>query len=288
MLDTMQQRCRPIQLEDRPIIDEIRAKTGHTLSAHAFTSLYLWQNALKLSVCLEGDAFFIRFLLRGENAWFYPCGSEEAQIRFLQMGLECQDFSLHYVRQEDMDFIQKQFPDRFRFEEAWGDSEYICDRMAQIEMQGGAYRNLRAKVRKARERHNWIIEPLGPENMEEAKHVLYSWEALRERTGDGDAALIGLTKFEALGFQGILARTEEGPQAVAFGKTIAPDIFDFHVEKTLIPSTVNYVKWELYRRLPEQIKWINLEEDLNLPGLKNNKLQAVPVAITPLWKGIPV
>ena len=82
MLDTMQQRCRPIQLEDRPIIDEIRAKTGHTLSAHAFTSLYLWQNALKLSVCLEGDAFFIRFLLRGENAWFYPCGSEEAQIRF--------------------------------------------------------------------------------------------------------------------------------------------------------------------------------------------------------------
>ena len=288
MLDTMQQRCRPIQLEDRPIIDEIRAKTGHTLSAHAFTSLYLWQNALKLSVCLEGDAFFIRFLLRGENAWFYPCGSEEAQIRFLQMGLECQDFSLHYVRQEDMDFIQKQFPDRFRFEEAWGDSEYICDRMAQIEMQGGAYRNLRAKVRKARERHNWIIEPLGPENMEEAKHVLFSWEALRERTGDGDAALIGLTKFEALGFQGILARTEEGPQAVAFGKTIAPDIFDFHVEKTLIPSTVNYVKWELYRRLPEQIKWINLEEDLNLPGLKNNKLQAVPVAITPLWKGIPV
>ena len=288
MLDTMQQRCRPIQLEDRPIIDEIRAKTGHTLSAHAFTSLYLWQNALKLSVCLEGDAFFIRFLLRGENAWFYPCGSEEAQIRFLQMGLERQDFSLHYVRQEDMDFIQKQFPDRFRFEEAWGDSEYICDRMAQIEMQGGAYRNLRAKVRKARERHNWIIEPLGPENMEEAKHVLFSWEALRERTGDGDAALIGLTKFEALGFQGILARTEEGPQAVAFGKTIAPDIFDFHVEKTLIPSTVNYVKWELYRRLPEQIKWINLEEDLNLPGLKNNKLQAVPVAITPLWKGIPV
>ena len=288
MWDTIQQHCRPIRLEDRPIIDEIRAKTGHTLSAHAFTSLYLWQNALKLSVCLEDDAFFIRFLLRGENAWFYPCGSEEAQIRFLQMGLERQDFSLHYVRQEDMDFIQKQFPDRFRFEEAWGDSEYICDRMAQIEMQGGAYRNLRAKVRKARERHNWIIEPLGPENMEEAKHVLYSWEALRERTGDGDAALIGLTKFEALGFQGILARTEEGPQAVAFGKTIAPDIFDFHVEKTLIPSTVNYVKWELYRRLPEQIKWINLEEDLNLPGLKNNKLQAVPVAITPLWKGIAV
>ena len=102
------------------------------------------------------------------------------------------------------------------------------------------------------------------------------------------AAELYCDTLEALGFQGILAKTEEGPQAIAFGAIIAPDVFDFHVEKTLIPSTVNYIKWELYQRLPPQIQWINLEEDLGLPGLKNNKLQAVPAAITPLWKGVPV
>ena len=287
MLDDIQQCCRPIRLEDRAHIDAIRAKAGHTLSAHAFTSLYLWQKAMALSVCLEEDGFFVRFGQRGENAWFYPCGSQEAQIRFLQAGLQTPGFSLHYVRQEDVDFVQAHFPGQFSFEEAPGDSEYICDRAAQIEMQGGAYRNLRAKVRKARDRHNWTIEPLGPENLAEAKRVLYEWEAIREKTGDGDAALEGLRKFKELGFQGILAKTEEGPQAIAFGAIISPDTFDFHVEKTLISSTVNYVKWELYQRLPEDIRWINLEEDLDLPGLKNNKLQAVPAAITPLWKGVP-
>ena len=288
MLDCTQWQCRPVQLEDRSAVEAIRARAGHQISAHAFTSLFLWQNVMGLSICLREDAFFVRFEQRGENAWFYPCGSEEEQVRFLQWGLKTPDFSLHYIRQEDVEFVQEHFPGKFRFEEARGDSEYICDRQAQVEMPGGTYRNLRAKVRKARERHNWQIQRISTENLEAAKKVVHDWEKLREKTGDGDAALIGLEKFEELGLQGIMMGTEVGPQAIAYGAVIAPDVFDFHVEKTLMPSIVNYVKWELYQRLPDQIRWINLEEDLNLPGLKNNKLQAVPAAIVPLWKGVPV
>ena len=288
MLDCTQWQCRPVQLEDRSAVEAIRARAGHQISAHAFTSLFLWQKVMGLSICLREDAFFVRFEQRGENAWFYPCGSEEEQVRFLRWGLKTPDFSLHYMRQEDVEFVQEHFPGKFRFEEARGDSEYICDRQAQVEMPGGTYRNLRAKVRKARERHNWQIQRISTENLEAAKKVVHDWEKLREKTGDGDAALIGLEKFEELGLQGIMMGTEAGPQAIAYGAVIAPDVFDFHVEKTLMPSIVNYVKWELYQRLPDQIRWINLEEDLNLPGLKNNKLQAVPAKIVPLWKGVPV
>ena len=36
--------------------------TSHTLSSHAFTSLYLWQNAMGLSVKRAED-----FLLRGDK-----------------------------------------------------------------------------------------------------------------------------------------------------------------------------------------------------------------------------
>ena len=288
MLDCTQWQCRPVQLEDRSAVEAIRARAGHQISAHAFTSLFLWQKVMRLSICLREDAFFVRFEQRGENAWFYPCGSEEEQVRFLRWGLKTPDFSLHYIRQEDVEFVQEHFPGKFRFEEARGDSEYICDRQAQVEMPGGAYRNLRAKVRKARERQNGQIQRISTENLEAAKKVVHDWEKLREKTGDGDAALIGLEKFEELGLQGIMMGTEAGPQAIAYGAVIAPDVFDFHVEKTLMPSIVNYVKWELYQRLPDQIRWINLEEDLNLPGLKNNKLQAVPAAIVPLWKGVPV
>ena len=86
MIESIRQRCRSIQLTDQPGIDAVRARQGHTLSAHAFTSLFLWQKALKLSVCLEEDGFFVRFALRGENAWFYPCGSQEWLV--LRVGMD--------------------------------------------------------------------------------------------------------------------------------------------------------------------------------------------------------
>ena len=66
--------------------------------------------------------------------------------------------------------------------------------------------------------------------------------------------------------------TEAGPQAIAYGAVIA-DVFDFHVEKTLMPS-IEIIEMGALSTFPDQIRWINLEEDLNLPGLRNNKLQS--------------
>ena len=49
----------------------------------------------------------------------------------------------------------------------------------------------------------------------------------------------------------------------------------------------SYLKWELYSHLPETVRVVNLEEDLNLPGLRTSKLESLPELI-PLWKGVPI
>ena len=288
MLDHIQQRCRPVRLEDQPVINAIRGEAGHITSAHSFVSLFLWQERMDLSVCLEDHAFFVRFGQRGGNAWFYPCGSREAQLRFVQAGLDGSDFSLHYIRQEDLDFLQSQFPGRFRFEEARGDWEYVCSRKTQEELPGKPFRNLRAKVHKARKRFDWTVTPLGADCREAAEQVIRKWEAGRETTGDGEVIMTGMNFFQQLNLQGILLSDEEGPKAMAFGSVIAPGIFDLHATKTLVPRIDSYLKWELYRRLPPEVTWINQEEDLDIPGLRTNKEESVPDHMIPLWKGYPV
>ena len=57
MFDRIRQQCRPVCLEDRQIIDAIRAKAGHKLSSHAFPSLYVWQKEMKLLLYLQEDFF---------------------------------------------------------------------------------------------------------------------------------------------------------------------------------------------------------------------------------------
>ena len=285
MLDPILQRCRPVRLEDRSMIDAIRVRAGHTISAHAFTSLYLWQKAMKLSLCLETDAFFVRFGLRGENAWFYPCGSEKRQEEFLRAGLETPEFTLHYVRREDMEFIQTYFPGQFRFEEARGDSEYLCNRDDQVELPGGKYRKLRSKVNRGRHSNQGTITKINPENLSICRDIVENWEY--NGVSDREVALFSLEHFEDLDMMGIILESEDGPKAAAYGSYIAEGVFDLHVAKTVMHNIDSYLKWSLYSCLPETVQWINLEEDLNMPGLRTSKLESVPELI-PLWKGVPV
>lgn len=278
--------CRPVQLEDRAGIRSIRARAGHRLSAHAFASLYLWQEPLELSLCLHTDAFFVRLGSRGENAWFFPCGSTEEKLAFLRQMISRPALALYYLRQEDVAFLERYFPGQFSCSPTRGDAEYLYSRTAQLALQGGTYKNLRSKINKARRRHQWQVLDLNPQTYPLAEQVAQLWQARRDGPGDLNVALLALHSFEPLELQGIILVSEEGPQAIAFGSLITPDTFDLHVTKTLLPGLDCYLKWELYQRLPPQVIWINQEEDLDLPGLRTNKEEAIPQEIVPLWKGV--
>ena len=280
--------CHPVQLADQRAVEAIRARVGHTLSAHAFVSLFLWQEPMGLSLCLGSDAFFVRIRERGDNAWFFPCGSREETLDFIRHFIHTPDFCLFYLRQEDVDFLEEYFPGQFSFTPTRGDSEYLYDRYAQLELRGRTYKNLRAKIRRARDRYKWQVHSLGADTYALAAHVARLWQARRDGPGDLNVALLALRNFEALGLTGVILESDEGPQAVAFGSLIAPDTFDLHVTKTLLPGLDSYLKWELYQRLPPQVNRINQEEDLDLPGLRTNKQEAVPLEIVPLWKGVVV
>lgn len=277
--------CRPITLADRAAVETIRAAAGHTLSAYAFSSLFLWQEGLGLSLCLGRDAFFVRARSQGENAWFFPCGSEAASVEFLQTMLATQNFTLRNLRAEDVAFLAARFPDRFLFQETRSDAEYLYLRQEQVMLTGKAFKNLRGKVHRAQNRSRWETLELTAEMAEAAKTVVQAWRARRGAPGDLEAAMTALNNWETLGMSGVLLRDETGFQAVAAGAMIASDVFDLHVTKTLRPGLEGYLKWELYQRLPETVVWINQEDDMDIPGLRTTKTEAVPTKLVPLWKG---
>lgn len=279
--------CHKICLDDREAVEAIRLQEGHVLSSHAFVSLFLWQGPMNLSLCLKEDAFFVRMGARGENAWMFPCGSSAQKLNFLRSMVDTPEFSLHYVREEDMEFLEEFLPGRFRFTETRGDAEYVYNRSDQLNMPGGAYKNLRTKVHRARDRHNWNIRTLDDTSLAEAAQVMRVWRNHHGSPGDLDVALLALRQHTELGLQGIIMRDETGVQAVALGSVIAPGIFDLHVTKTLLSGMDSYLKWEFYQRLSGTVEWIDQEEDLDLPGLRTNKLESQPDRLIPLWKGVP-
>lgn len=278
---------RPICIEDYPKVEKIRALEGHSLSAHAFTSLFLWREELKLSICFAKNAFLVRFGFRGAGAFFFPCGDCEGKEELLLKIKGTPGLSFHYMRSEDREFLEHCMPGYFDFEKAREDSEYLYRRCDQIEVKGKKYKNLRAKIHKAEKKYEWKVIPLQKKYLEKASDVIQKW-CIRGGDGDKAAAMSAVKYYTELGFIGVLLENEEGPQAVAMGTCITADTFDLHVTKTLLPNVDSYLKWELFQRLPESVQWINQEEDLGLPGLRVNKSESVPESLTMLWKGISI
>lgn len=279
--------CQTITLKERESVEAIRLRAGHALSSHAFVSLYLWQVDMGLSLCLQKDVFFVRIQSRGENAWMFPCGTSDEKIKFLRAGANSPNFSLHYMREEDIQFLDDCLPGLFSYAEMRGDAEYIYARAAQVDMTGGAYKNLRVKVRRAETRHNWQVCALDAASLPEIADAMRAWQSQRATLGDLNVGLLALRQHAELGLEGIVLRDETGVQAVAMGSVIAPGVFDLHVTKTRLPGVDAYLRWELYRRLSDTVEWIDQEEDLDLPGLRINKMDAKPDKLVSIWKGVP-
>ena len=117
-------------------IETVRMRCNHALSSHAFTSLYLWQKNMGLSVICEEDFFVVKSTMGNGDFYFFPCGNNEKMERFIRSKMADKTFSLGYLRECDKKWLEERFPDMWEFRRAEDADEYIGDNTA------GAYSHL--------------------------------------------------------------------------------------------------------------------------------------------------
>lgn len=276
----------PITLKDRAAVEDIRRRSGNFLAAYTYTSLYLWKDDCRFTICVEQDAFMVRFEARGKNAFQFPCGSPEKQREFVAWVKTLPDASLHYLRQPEVEFLESEFPGEFICEEVRGDFEYLYDRDEQIKLQGGDFKRLRSRIRRAAEASVWKVELLDESNISRAEKVVRRWEAEHGRMkgkADSRPTLEAFRHFSELELHGIILSEGGNDRAAAFGTMVSEEIFDLNFSKTLVPNIDEYLHWELYKTLPETVRIINQEDDVDSPGIRRHKLNAKPSELVKLW-----
>ena len=125
-------------------IEQIRRKYGHQLSSHAFDSLWIWKEKMGLTLYQETDFFTVKSTVYGENAWFFPCGNKEKKKRFLQEQMQKQEvFTLFYLREEDLDFLEQEYPSCFQITEMPEGEEYLYSRQEFETLSGKRFAGFR-------------------------------------------------------------------------------------------------------------------------------------------------
>lgn len=282
-----------LSLSDAAQIEAVRYHYDHRSSSHAFNTLYIWRRFVGAQLYLEDDLFTLQYIAKGANTWLFPCGDSDAAFRFISAHLAEPDFSLCYLREQDVQWLENHFPGLFVISPSAGDNEYIVSRQGHIACAGKRYEKLRNKIHRAERDHTITIKPLNDENVGEALEIIRLWRG--SRTAGGVLEMYGdeedtepLMKREQLGIRGILMYADGAPFGVAAGYMLSDDTFDLFLAKECVkdPCLGYYMRRELMRLLPENVRFVNLEDDLEIEGLRVMKKQMLPEKINEMWTAV--
>lgn len=272
-------------------VDGIRKEYGHRTASHAFASLYIWKKEMGLQIHMEEQAFAVKCRLRGKHAWFFPCGEAHTVRRLIKEVLSADEEAVfYYMREQDRDFLEQNFPGQFSIRECENDTEYLYDRRQQQELRGKKFSGQRNHINRIKADYRLDVEKLDAYALQDALKVNRFWERRSaEETGlkDEQAGELLLKNNEQLDVTGILVRVEDEPFAIAAGYALSEDMFDLALVKQVrcLTGLSVYTRNRLIQLLPEQYKWLNAEEDLGVEGLRTMKKQMHPTEYIKMYQG---
>ena len=279
----------PITMAQAKQVESVRRAFGNTLYVYTFASLFAWQEDEQYTICLCDDGFLVKNAAEGAHAYLFPCGSDSKKKALIDALLSYEKPVFGCMTEEDRQFLEENYPGLFAFEECRNEFPYLYDKDAQIALRGKGYKSLRHQINIGRAAaKEWTVIPLSEENVTRALSLNRRWAQSKgiNDLADVRAAETALTHFSELSLWGLLFQADGRDLAYVVGTFITPQIFDVSFCKVLDNRCDCYIKWELYRNLPQETKTVNSEEDLGLEGLRRHKLLRQPKELTRIWKGI--
>ncbi len=283
---------RPVSLADREAVETIRRQAGHTLASHAFASMYMWRDDLDITLHLGGDWFVFR---QGGKGCYFPVGSAQGKRAFARWA-HAQGEPLLYLGAEDKAFLEAEMPGAFHIEEFRDGAEYIYSVEEQAALSGGKFAHLRKAInRLTAVDTDWQTEDITPANINRVRRVVVAWNSYRSPdeytfVADTAATFDVLEDLTALGLTGTLLMADGEPAAYILASELSPDTLDIHSAKHGgVDGNVDFLCMQRFcQRFSGRYAYLNREDDMGLPGLRQRKLHFQPISLTEIWRATPL
>lgn len=191
--------------------------------------------------------------------------------------------------------LERLFGDAFTFiqDEAYCDYVYLREKLATL--SGKKLQPKRNHINKFIKTYpDYLFRPIEsrdiPMLIEFADRWLQESENSESLQQENRVVHRLLEHFDELQLLGGVLFTAEQPVAFSLASPITNDTFDIHIEKALphIDGAYTMINREMARLVPESYTYINREEDLGLPGLRQAKESYQPeyklLKQTAIWR----
>lgn len=292
-----------MQLDFNPItVDDKKTITSFTLSSPlrncdlAFSNMCSWRFLYQSEFAVYKNFLLIRFRIEDKNriAYMRPIGNGDFKDALLQLEEDSWQHGhpllMLGVTPVSKDLLEEAFPGKFTYIPERDYFDYIYLREDLATLKGKKFQAKRNHVNKFKKQYVYEYVPLTSELIPECLELEAKWykanrtdadqEELRE---ERQSMIFALQHFKELDLMGGAIRIDNQLVAFTFGSPINQDTFGVHVEKadTHYDGAYSIINQEFASRIPEQYLYINREEDLGIPGLRQAKLSYNPAILLP-------
>ncbi len=289
----------PVTLDDKAWIDPIVLAENSPSADYNFGNIFLWDETYHQQVGRIGRRLIARLGYERRPFFAWPVGSGDVAsvLAELRAYADGQGFPLvlRGVTADHLPLVRA----------LWGDGcavtaerdlwDYLYDAEKLDTLTGKHLHGKRNHINRFQQENRWRFAPLSAESIPACKRMLDRWmETCGEDESDGiedeyRAIQRAFAHFDALGLDGGVLWVDEEPVAFSIGEMTSADTFDTHFEKAY--ATVNgaypminreFVRY--IRAIHPQVRYINREDDMGRPSLRQSKLSYHPDRMVEKYK----
>lgn len=281
---------KPFRIEDKARIDSYFAVHHYEQIHCTFNTLFLWQDAYQTSWAEQDGILFVR-AGTGKDTFFMPpfAKEEENFVHGLALIHEEYDrlglpFRLKSASSWVTEQIERLVPGKYDFIEDRDNEEYIYRTEDMIRLPG---KKLRMKKNHLngflRQYADYQYEAITKENLEDAKAGIHDWFL---RHGDIEEEEQAIKRcfdhWDALGVKGAVIRIYGKVEAFTNGDSINEKMAHIIFEKANpeIRGLYQAINRDFLMHEFAETEFVNREEDLGLPGLREAKMGYHPDHLT--------
>ncbi len=266
----------------------------HTRLAHtrnceyAMVNIFFWNDTDKLMFAVIDDVLVYRLIDAGTAYYSIVEFIEEPAELVMKLEQDAVDNGCRMVltnMSENMVLrLEREMVGQLRY---WYDreySDYIYEVDDLIRLSGSKYHGKKNHLNKFLNTYAFSYEKITEDNIEECRRMKEEWavrkggdiEEYREELDIIDKVLDNYDKFNLIGG---LIRIDGKVSAFTIGEAISEDTFVTHFEKADedIPGLYQAINQQFAANSISGFKYVNREDDIGLPGIRQAKLSYRPV-----------
>ena len=285
---------KPVELEDRDIINKY-LKTEQNMGCEmSFSSLYIWRKAYDMRYAIIEDCLVL-WSKDGDNpaGLRFPVGNGNklmaAKIACDYMESIGEKPQFYGVTKDVVEFIEEN-SDEYAVEDMSLYSDYVYETEKMISLSGKKLHSKKNHLNRFKKTYTYEYLNIRPEDKDEILNAYDVWADITDKYLEAEREAIGdiTENIDYLGIKGAMLKVDGEIIAFTFGDKLTDDMAVIHIEKanTKYDGAYAAINQMFAENEWEDFKYLNREDDCGIEGLRKAKRSYQPAFMVEKYKVI--